>query len=62
MMSRSKSKCLYSYNCLHFLKSAVPLTKMSFGKMSLEKKSPYPGNGREGVEGEKSKIYFLSVC
>jgi hypothetical protein len=25
-MSLSKSKCLYSNNCLHFLKRAVPLT------------------------------------
>ncbi len=26
-MSLSKSKCWYSYNCLHFLKRAVPLKK-----------------------------------
>ncbi len=28
-MSLSKSKCWYSYECLHFLKHAVPLNERS---------------------------------
>jgi hypothetical protein len=47
-MSLSKSKCLYSYNCLHFLKCCVPFkfhrivlwpticfTRQSFGQLSI---------------------------
>ncbi len=34
-MSLSKSKCLYSYNCLHFLKCAVPLTYRCWAIWSL---------------------------
>ncbi len=29
-MSLSKIKCLYSYNCLHFLKHAVPLAELIY--------------------------------
>jgi hypothetical protein len=34
-MSLSKSKCLYSNNCLRFLKRVVPLSGASFGKKSF---------------------------